>query len=398
MVMGAGVSFAMDFLASFAVGSGNEKEAEEFYLQGIWVALLIFVPSYAIYFLLTQNLHWFGTNPEIIPLCEKYSVILGLTLLPNFLFSASRSFLQAHGRVAPAFSLLILGNILNLVANIALVYGRWGAPELGIVGSAWATFIARFTMAILILWIAARHIGRLPLVWPVKQSILKILRMGLPASSQMVFEVGAFATATTLAGRLSSVELATHQIVLNTAGLCFMLPLGMGSAASSLVGNALGAKDVKLAEKRGWQVLQLGLWYGILTSLLFFLAPHWLAAFYTDSPSVLAIAEKLFGIVAVFQIFDGAQAILTGNLRGLGDTRSAVWINFVGHWMMGLPLGIWLCFATPMGLFGLWIGLALGLIVVSIGLLRVWVLRLRKLGQSPEPRDSSTVVVSADST
>jgi MATE family multidrug resistance protein len=196
--------------------------------------------------------------------------------------------------------------------------------------------------------------------------------LGLPAASQISIEVGVFALATALAGRLDPVSSASHQIAINVAATAFMVPLGVASAGAVRVGNRVGAGDPAGAARAGWTALGLGGAFMAATALLFVTAPRTLIGLFSPGPDVLALGASLLLIAAVFQLFDGLQAVATGVLRGLGDTRTAMMVNLVAHWLLGLPIGYVLCFTLGYGVSGLWVGLSTGLIVCGVILTWVW--------------------------
>jgi MATE family multidrug resistance protein len=200
----------------------------------------------------------------------------------------------------------------------------------------------------------------------------EILRLGVPASAQMLLEVGVFSLSTALAAKFVSVDLAAHQVVLNTASVLFMVPLGIGSAAGSLVGRAIGAGDFVLARRTGNSALLLGFGFALISSTLLILFAGTALGFYTNDPAVIESAKKILFVAALFQISDGAQVIATGALRGLGNTFIAALSNGVGHWAVGLPLGLYFGFSRGMGVPGIWIGLAAGLTFVAVSLVYVW--------------------------
>jgi MATE family multidrug resistance protein len=178
--------------------------------------------------------------------------------------------------------------------------------------------------------------------------------------------------ATLSAGFLNPIALATHQIAINYASITYMIPLGISAATAVSVGHAVGAGDKARARRAGWLALGLGTAFMILAGLVFFIAPKPLIELYTQDPQVLAVGPSLLWIAAAFQIFDGVQTVCTGALRGLGETRAPMFANFVGYWILGLPLGLILCFILKWGIYGMWIGLTLALIVISTILLLRW--------------------------
>ena len=196
--------------------------------------------------------------------------------------------------------------------------------------------------------------------------------LGFPAAMQMTLEVGVFAAASALAGRMLPVSLAAHQIALNLAGFTFMVPLGIASAGAVRVGHAVGRGDHAGAARAGWTALALGALFMSVAALVFTLIPRQLISAFTSDTGVLDIGVRLLAVAAVFQLFDGLQGVGTGVLRGLGDTRTPMMWNLGGHWFVGLPLAYVLAFPLGLGVIGLWWGLSAGLIICGVALLIVW--------------------------
>jgi MATE family multidrug resistance protein len=241
-----------------------------------------------------------------------------------------------------------------------------------------STVVARILMAVSMIgfaWRYERQRGH-PLFahWagPQLDRVKQLIRLGLPAAVQITLEVGAWNAATLSAGFLDPISLATHQIAINYASITYMVPLGISAAAAVSVGHAIGAGDKPRARRAGWLALALGTGFMILASIAFFVAPRPLIALFTRDPRVMALGPSLLWIAAAFQIFDGVQTVCTGALRGLGETRAPMWANFLGYWILGLPLGMILCFVLKWGIYGMWIGLTLALIVISAILLYRW--------------------------
>ena len=211
----------------------------------------------------------------------------------------------------------------------------------------------------------------------------RLLSLGLPAASQMLAEVGVFALATALAGTLDPISGASHQIALNLAGVAFMIPLGVGSAGAVRVGHAVGAGDPLRASAAGWTAIMLGVIFMLSSGALFVAMPRTLIGLFSTDPAVLAVGTSLLYLAAVFQLFDGIQGVITGTLRGLGDTRTPMLVNLAAHWLLGLPVSYTLCFIVGWGVWGLWIGLSLGLIVTGVVLLWAWTVKIRQYQLSP---------------
>jgi MATE family multidrug resistance protein len=205
---------------------------------------------------------------------------------------------------------------------------------------------------------------------PDRSVLGELVRLGWPAAGQLVLEYGVFGVATLLAGRLGTVPLAAHEIGLNVCGFTFMVPLGVSSAGAVRVGHALGRGDPHSAARAGRAALALGVGFMAASALALLVARRPILSVFTTDPAVVALGARLLLIGAVFQLFDGLQVVTTGILRGAGDTRTAMAFNVVAHWGLGLPVAAALAFGAGWGVFGLWLGLCLGLTVLGVALLR----------------------------
>jgi MATE family multidrug resistance protein len=287
--------------------------------------------------------------------------------------------------VKPVAFALITANLVNAFGNWILVYGKWGAPHMGAVGSGWSTAIARtYLAAVLVgylLWYDRKHRTDL-LKTPIEVDLPRIRRLiilGFPAAMQFTLESGVFALVTTLIARLGAVPLATHQIALNTVAFTYMVPLGISSAAAVRVGQALGRKDSPGAAAAGTTAIVVGAAFMTCAGVALLVFPRWIARLYTPDETIIRSAVALLAAGAAFQLFDGIQTVATGALRGAGDTRTPMLCHLTAYWLIGLPLGAWLCFYRGWGAFGLWSGLSLALILIGIVLLFTWRRKIRTL-------------------
>jgi MATE family multidrug resistance protein len=207
------------------------------------------------------------------------------------------------------------------------------------------------------------------------RELRRLAAIGLPIGLQMGLEVWAFSAATLLAGTLGPASVAAHTITLNLAAFSFMMPLGVAQGACTRVGNLLGARAFREADRAAWVAIGLGAALMAGWAAVFVIGRHVLPAFYTADPDVVAAAAAILPIAAAFQIFDGTQVIAAGVLRAMGSTRQAAWLNFAGYWVLALPLGAWLSERSGAGLPGIWWSLCFGLGFVAVGL--VLLVRLR---------------------
>jgi MATE family multidrug resistance protein len=383
-IFGMGLLLGLDTLVSQAYGARELVMCRRWLRRGVHLALLETVPLMLVLVVVWQAIPSLGFHGETLPLLSEYFSILILTTPFLLLYAAFRRYLQSTHRVAPVMFVLISANAINAATNWALIYGRLGFPALGVPGAGWATFAARTYMCGMLaaaIWWANRHEPPLP-AEPGSHSpgatgrgvtsVRRLIELGLPAASTVTAEVGVFALATALAGRLEPVATASHQIALNIAAVAFMIPLGLASAGAVRVGNAVGAGNPRGAAAAGWTVIVMGVIFMLLSGTLFLLVPEALIGLFTTDPNVLALGRSLLVIAAVFQLFDGLQGVVTGTLRGLGDTRTPMVTNLAAHWLVGLPVGYTLCFVAGWGAPGLWWGLSVGLILTGIVLLGAW--------------------------
>jgi MATE family multidrug resistance protein len=247
-----------------------------------------------------------------------------------------------------------------------LVFGHLGLPALGLVGSGWATLIAR-AAAVVVIAVWLRHSPDLAVLraapwagWE-RARFARLLRLGVPAAVMLLFETGAFAVSAIMMGWLGTVPLAAHQVALGCAALTFMFPLGLSLAVSMRISKALGEGRHDALRPIGFGALFMGLSLMLCFGLIFAVAGRQITAAFTPAVDVASLAARLLLVAAVFQLFDGGQVISVGALRGLHDVRVPTALTFVAYWVIALPLGYLLAFKTALGPLGIWTGLAAGL-------------------------------------
>jgi multidrug resistance protein, MATE family len=377
-LFGSGLLLGLDTIVSQAFGAGQREDCHRALINGIYLSIAL-TPVLALpAWFFRQALTSMNIGAPIIEQAVPYMQALVIGLFPLLLYFAVRRTLQAMNMVRPVAFALISANLINAFFNWALIYGKWGFPAMGTVGSGWSTAIARAYMAAVLvgylLWYDHRHRTdllktRVDIDLP---RIRRLIMLGLPAAMQFTLESGVFATVTALAARLGAVPLASHQIALNTVAFTYMVPLGISSAAAVRVGQAIGRKDPAGANDSGSTAIFLGATFMAGASIALLVFPRWIALMYTPDEIVIRATGSLLMAGAAFQLFDGIQTVATGALRGAGDTRTPMLCHLLAYWVIGLPLGAWLCFRHDWGAFGLWAGLSLALILIGIVLLFAW--------------------------
>ncbi|HUB30099.1 MAG TPA: MATE family efflux transporter [Terracidiphilus sp.] len=377
-LFGIGLLLGLDTLVSQAYGRRDHDECHRWLAQGVYLACIITPPLMLLIAGLSYGFTHFGVTASVAVPAGAYLRVLNWSTFPLLLYGGIRRYLQGVGQVRVITVTYVLANLLNWAGDWVLIYGKLGFPALGVTGSAVSTCIARVGMAVALLGFAWRYERKRghPLFrhWAglQKDRLRRLVRLGAPAAGQILLEVGAWNLSTFSAGYLDPVSLATHAIALNYASISYMVPLGVSAAAAVSVGHAIGAGDPARGRRAGWLALGLGTSFMLLAAIAFLVVPKPLLRLYTSDPRVLAVGPTLLWLAALFQVFDGIQTVCTGALRGLGETRVPMIANFVGYWILGLPLGFALCFVLHWGIYGTWIGLTLALIVIASALLVRW--------------------------
>ncbi len=382
---GEGLLVGLDTLVSQAFGAGRREDCHTSLVNGIYLSFAI-SPFLAIpVWIIPRYFERFGVTHPVAILAAPYMRTLSAGLVPLLLYFAVRRTLHGMNMVRPIAFALVTANLVNLAGNYILIYGKFGFPAYGVTGSGIATCISRGYLAFLLvaylLWYDAHHKTELlktPLQ-PDLPRIRQLIALGVPAALQQTAEVAVFALVATLIARLGAVAQAGHQIALNTVAFTYMVPLGLSSAAAVRVGQALGRRDPTAARNAGNTAILLGASFMATMSVALLIFPRYIARIYTANETVIHSATILLMAGAAFQLFDGVQTVATGSLRGTGDTRTPMVCHFCAYWLMGLPLGTYLCFHLHWGALGLWIGLSLSLILIGILLLLFWRRRSRHL-------------------
>jgi MATE family multidrug resistance protein len=369
-VFGMGVLWSLDPIVSQAMGARDPQGASLGIQRGVAVACsmgalitLACLPAPWVFRVL-------GQPAEVVPRAAGFVWMSAPSMIALLLFVTLRQALQAMKHTRAIVITICAGNVVNLLLNLVFVFGGFGLPAMGAPGSALSSTIGRWFMLALLLQLSRAELG--PMLRPfrresfAKAPILSTLRLGLPIGIQASVEFATFASITVMAGWFGAEAIGGHQVAINLASLSYMVPAGIGSAASVLVGHAIGEGDSAHARRVAASALLIGASFMVLMALLMLAVPGWFASAYTSVPGVVAIAVALIPIAGLFQVFDGVQVVAAGVLRGAGDTRAAMLANVLGFWLLGMPVSLWLGFGSRLGVTGLWWGFVAGLGAVAL--------------------------------
>ncbi len=356
--------------------------------QGLWTAVLICIPAWAILWQAEAILVFMGQSPHLAAKSAEFMHTLQWALLPYLAYIVLRSFLAAAEKPVWALLIAALAIAFNALAGWLLIFGHWGLPALGLAGAGIASTCSSIMMFLGLALVLTRHksfrryrlLGRL---WEHDWTRLaELWRLGLPIAITFTLETLVFYTAVMMMGRIGNTSLAAHAIAMQLATITFMVPLGFGQVATIRVGLAAGRRDPGAVRRAGWTSYGLGVGFMGIAAILMWLAPDTLIGFFLDTslPSnkaVAALAVQFLAVAALFQLADGAQAVCAGMLRGLHDTRVPMLFAMLGYWVLGVPFGAFLAFVAGWEGVGVWLGLATGLTVVAILLTSRWLKHTR---------------------
>jgi multidrug resistance protein, MATE family len=392
MIFGLGLMTATTPMIARELGRNRftVREVRRTVRQGLWIGVTISIPIWFVLWNATPILLAMGQDADLAQEAGTYVRALQWAVLPFYFYIVLRSFMAALERPGWALVIAFLAVGFNALANYALIFGHLGFPKMGIIGSGIATTLSSILLFVGLVVVISldRRFRRYRLFgrfwradWP---RYAQLMRLGLPIAAILSFEVTIFNAAAFLMGIIGPSSLAAHAIAIQIASISFMVPLGFGQAATVRVGRAYGAQDSDGIKRAGWVAFTAGTGFMALTALLMILAPLQLIRAFIDinnpaNAEVISLAISFLALAALFQIFDGAQAVASGMLRGLHDTTVPMIYAAIAYWGIGLPLSVAFAFWLGMQGVGIWLGLLSGLAAASLLLLGRW-LRREKLG------------------
>jgi len=384
LFFGVGVSYAITPLVAQAEGAGDLTRISETLRNGSLINFLTGLLLVILIFSVEPFMHSMGQPQDVVALAIPYLSIVSISIIPTMIFQTYRQFGEGLQRTRMAMIIVIGSNLLNILLNYLLIFGKFGFPEMGLNGAGWATLISRTIMALAMMFYiyygkrftsyrAGFSIGNYS-----KSLISKMLHIGLPAGSQFIFEAAAFGFSAIMMGWIGTTALAAHQIAINLATISYMTTSGLGAAATIRVGNFLGQHDKTNLRASAFTMIWMAVFVMALWASLFVLGRSFLPTLYIDNASVIELTSMLLIMAAVFQLSDGTQVVTAGALRGLQDVKIPSLLIFVAYWVIALPLGYWFAFPLAMGPMGIWIGLSLGLTLTAAAM----VVRFERLSRA----------------
>ncbi len=373
MMIGIGLSYGITPLIAQLNGRDQHAECGQLLMNSLLINIISGVVLFiAVYFGSMYLISHLDQSPAVVQQAKPYLFLLGLSLIPVLIFNTFKQFAEGLGFTKQAMLISIWGNVINVILGVTFVKGLFGIHPMGVSGVGYSTIIDRCIMALIMAayifrsakfksYLKGFALNSLNL----KQAV-QILKIGAPVAMQYTFEISAFAGAALIIGTIGPVPQAAHQVAISLAAITYMMASGISAAAAIKCGNYFGAKnyaELKLSALSSYHIVLV---FMSGTAIMFALANHLLPWIYTNDQQVVHIAAQLLLFAAVFQLFDGAQVVGLGILRGVGDVNMPTFITFLAYWVVGIPVGYWLGIHLHLGVNGVWCGLTLGLLTAAI--------------------------------
>ena len=376
MSLGIGFSTAITPLIAEADGEGSLEVGKSTFKHGLFICTVLGVLLFLGVFFAEPMLHLMKQPPEVVELAIPYLNLVSVSLIPLVIFQAFKQFSDGMSMTKYPMYAILIGNVINVVLNYLFIFGKFGFPELGIVGAAIGTLVSRLIIVTFLWYLLSQHYKSRAFVLNIKifklskKMIKKLYSIGFPSAMQMFFEVAIFTAAIWLSGILGKNPQAANQIALNLSSMTFMVAMGLSVTAMIRVGNQKGLKRYIDLRRIAFSIFMIATLFAVVFAILFFLFSGILPKMYldindptkmVDNYEVITIASKLLLIAAVFQITDTIQVVALGALRGMQDVKIPTFITFISYWLIGFPISYYLSLYTDYKSAGIWIGLLAGL-------------------------------------
>ena len=381
IIFGTGFSFALTPLVGENIARDKKYVVSAWLKNGIVANLILAIVLVGILTVIYFNVERFGQPAELMPLIKPYFVISMISIIFIMLANSFRQFVEGITNPSVSMWILVTGNMLNILGNYLLIYGKWGLPEMGLMGAGYSTLISRIFMFVMFVLVflfrpsyKAYRKGFMRM-WVLPNRLVRVTKLGVPIAFQQGLEAATFSLTAIMVGWLGSTELAAHQVVISISTISFTTYLGLGSATAIRTSFFKGAKDWDQVRKTTVAGLHLGVIVSTLTCLALFIFRNDVSFVFSSDPNIATIVIMLLPILMLYQYVDGAQIVLANALRGLSDVKPIMWISFVTNFLIAIPAGYLLGFPFGMGIRGVWLAYPIGF-VFSVILLGI---RARKL-------------------
>jgi MATE family multidrug resistance protein len=381
-IFGSGFAWAVTPMVATAIGQGDERQIRRVTRMGLWLSIAFGLALTPVFFFMEPILLAIGQDPDVARQAGKYMPLLGLGLIPALLVQVFKSYLAALENTRAILFAVIGAALMNALANYVLIFGHFGAPELGILGAGIASFVSHAVSLVALAAYAVRKHPEHELLRnfhrPDPEALRRVFRLGMPIGFTLLAETGLFAASSVMMGWLGTVPLAAHGIALQIASVTFMIPLGLSQAVTVRVGRAWGEGDAEGLRNAAVAGLMLSGVALVMTIAAFLLIPEILIGLFVDPidpdrPQILEVGVVLLAMAALFQLVDNGQVMGLGMLRGVQDTRVPMMMAVIAYWGIGLPVAYVLGFVAGLEGAGVWLGLTVGLAVACVSMqTRFW--------------------------
>ncbi len=380
IIFGTGFSFALTPLVGENLARDKKYVVSAWLKNSLMANFILSLLLTGVMLLIYFNLDRMGQPDELMPLIRPYFMVSMISVIFVMLANSFRQFVEGITDPSVSMWILLTGNLMNIIGNYILIYGKFGCPEMGLLGAGYSTLISRVFMLLMFVLVFLFRPSYKPYrqgflrMWIVPSRLMRLTKLGVPIAFQQGLEAATFSLTAIMAGWLGSLELAAHQVVISISTVSFTIYLGLGSATAIRTSYFKGAGEWTQVRKITVAGVHLGILVSFITCLVLYLVRNEISFVFSDDPQVSRIVVMLLPILMLYQFVDGAQIVLANALRGLSDVKSIMWISFITNFLIAIPAGYILGFPLGMGISGIWLAYPIGF-VFSVTLLG---LRARK--------------------
>jgi len=367
MYFGMGITYGLTPLTGNAFGNSKLKNVAAWLKNGLATHIVVAVILTAIMFAVYFTLPFMGQPENVLLEAKPYYLLLCASYFSFMLFFSFKQFFEGIGNTKIAMHITLVSNVINVVINYVLIFGKFGFPEMGLIGAGIGTLISRVVMPLMYVFFILQYsrfkryfiLARLqPLV---KHKIKSVLKIGIPIGFQLIVEVVTFGSGAIIMGWIGEIPLAAHQVAIGLAGFTYMISLGVSQATTIRISHQMGLKDYDALQKAAFASTHLVLFFMLVMGIIFISFRNFLPLLFTEDPEVILIASQLLIVAAIFQLFDGLQVIMLSTLRGMSDVNIPMFFAFLAYLVIGIPTSYLFAFVFEVGPSGIWLGYLVGL-------------------------------------